>query len=111
MENDYINYFAETNFRNKHKRFGIKLDDRRKHIYIIGKTGMGKTTLLGNLALQDIRKGYGLAFIDPHGEQAEELLDCVPKERIKDVVYLNPADIDCLLALILWKLKILMPGT
>ncbi len=94
MENDYINYFAETNFRNRHKKFGIRLEDRRKHVYIIGKTGMGKTTLLGNLAFQDIQNGYGLAFIDPHGEQAEELLDCVPKERIKDVIYLNPADID-----------------
>ena len=93
-EKNYINYFAETNFRNRREKFGIKLDDRRKHTYIIGKTGMGKTTLMGNLALQDIRNGYGLAFIDPHGEQAEELLNCVPKERIKDVVYFNPADID-----------------
>ncbi|MBU1046064.1 type IV secretory system conjugative DNA transfer family protein [Patescibacteria group bacterium] len=94
MEDEYINFLGITNFRNTDKRFGIKLDDRRKHIYIIGKTGMGKTTLLANMAAQDIRQGYGLAFIDPHGEQAEELLDYVPKERIKDVVYLNPADID-----------------
>ncbi|MBU3964277.1 type IV secretion system DNA-binding domain-containing protein [Patescibacteria group bacterium] len=94
MDNEYINFLGITNFRNTDKRFGIKLDDRRKHIYIIGKTGMGKTTLLANMAAQDIRQGYGLAFIDPHGEQAEELLDYVPKERMKDVIYLNPADID-----------------
>jgi len=94
MEDEYINFLGITNFRNTDKKFGIRLDDRRKHIYIIGKTGMGKTTLLANMAAQDIRQGYGLAFVDPHGEQAEELLDYVPKERIKDVVYLNPADID-----------------
>jgi len=94
MEKDFINYIGRTNFRNIRKEFGIKPDDRRKHIYIIGKTGMGKTTLLANMAAQDIKAGYGLAFIDPHGEQAEDLLDYVPKERIKDVVYFNPADID-----------------
>ncbi len=94
MEDTYVNFLGITNFRNTDKKFGIKIDDRRKHVYIIGKTGMGKTTLLANMAAQDIRQGYGLAFVDPHGEQAEELLDYVPKERIKDVIYLNPADID-----------------
>lgn len=89
---EYINYFAETNFRNMRKKFGIRLDDRRKHIYIIGKTGMGKTTLLANLAIQDIQNGYGLAFIDPHGEQAEELLEYIPKERADDIIYFNPSD-------------------
>jgi hypothetical protein len=93
-EEDYINYFAETNFRNARKKFGIRLDDRRKHVYIIGKTGMGKTTLLANLAIQDIKNGYGLAFVDPHGEQAEELLEHIPKERAGDVIYFNPSDID-----------------
>jgi len=93
MDEDNITFLGETNFRNIRKKFGIKLDDRRKHIYVIGKTGMGKTTLLANMAAQDIHDGFGLAFIDPHGEQAEELLDYVPKERIKDVVYFNPADI------------------
>ena len=93
-EKGYINYFAETNFRNTRKKFGIKIDDRRKHVYIIGKTGMGKTTMLANLAIQDIQNGYGLAFIDPHGEQAEELLEYVPKERVNDVIYFNPSDID-----------------
>src|SRR3990167_7886035 len=83
-------YFGQTNFRNQLKRFGIKKIDRRKHMYIIGKTGMGKTTLLENMAMQDIQSGEGLAFIDPHGETAYKLLDFVPKERMKDVIYFDP---------------------
>jgi len=63
-------------------------------MYIIGKTGMGKTTLLENMAMQDIQSGEGLAFIDPHGETAYKLLDFVPKERMKDVIYFDPADTD-----------------
>jgi len=93
MLEDNITFLGRTNFRNTQKKFGIKLDDRRKHVYIIGKTGMGKTTLLANMAAQDIQDGFGMAFIDPHGEQAEDLLDYVPRERVKDVVYLNPSDI------------------
>jgi hypothetical protein len=93
METPYVNYFATTDFRNNQRKFGIKLDDRRKHMYIIGKTGMGKTTLEANMAAQDIKNGYGLAFIDPHGEIAEDLLNYVPKERIEDVIYFNPGDL------------------
>ncbi len=89
-----INYFGVTTFRNQRKKFGIKLDDRRRHIYIVGKTGMGKTELLKNMAIQDIQQGRGVGFVDPHGEAAEELLDFVPKERIDDVVYFNPADLN-----------------
>ena len=89
-----INFFATTTFRNQKKKFGIKIDDRRRHFYIVGKTGTGKTTLLKNMAVQDIRDGRGVCFIDPHGEQAEELLDFIPEERIKDVIYFNPADIE-----------------
>ena len=89
-----INFFGETTFRNERRKFGIKLDDRRKHVYVIGKTGMGKTQLLKNLAIQDIVNGHGLGFVDPHGEAASDLLDFVPKERLKDVVYFNPADLD-----------------
>jgi len=87
-----ITYFATTNFRNQELKFGIKKTDRRKHMYIVGKTGMGKTTLLENLAMQDIQNGEGLAFIDPHGETAYKLLDFVPQNRINDVIYLDPAD-------------------
>ncbi|HDJ30401.1 MAG TPA: hypothetical protein ENF31_00310 [bacterium] len=89
-----INFFAETTFRNIRKKFGIKADDRRRHMYIVGKTGMGKTAMMENMAIQDIRNGKGLAFVDPHGEAAERLLDFVPSSRINDVVYFNPADID-----------------
>ena len=63
-------------------------------MYIIGKTGMGKSELLKTLAIQDIQQGMGLAFVDPHGDPVEDLLDYIPEERIKDVVYLNPADSD-----------------
>ena len=89
-----INFFAETTFRNQRKKFGIKLDDRRRHFYVVGKTGMGKTELLKNMAIQDIREGKGVGFVDPHGETAEELLDFIPKERISDVLYFNPADLN-----------------
>ena len=93
MDNDQkTTYFGLTNFRNQERKFGIKKADRRKHMYIIGKTGMGKATLLENLAMQDIQSGEGLAFIDPHGETAYKLLDFVPHERINDVVYVDPAD-------------------
>ena len=89
-----VNFFGETNFRNIRKKFGIKPDDRRRHVYAVGKTGMGKTAMLENMAVQDIKEGRGLAFVDPHGEAAENLLDFVPKNRVKDVVYFNPADLD-----------------
>ena len=92
--NNEINFFAETTFRNLRKKFGIKLDDRRRHIYLIGKTGMGKTVMMENMAIQDIQQGRGIAFVDPHGEAAERLLDFVPSSRVNDVVYFNPADLE-----------------
>jgi len=93
-EENKITYFAETDARNKRVPFGIKAKDRTKHVYVIGKTGMGKSTLLENMAIQDIQNGNGIAFIDPHGGTAEKLLDYVPEHRIKDVVYLAPFDIE-----------------
>jgi len=89
-----ITFLGVTTFRGKFKKFGIKLEDRRRHIYILGKTGMGKTSLLLNMAVQDILAGRGVGFIDPHGEAAEELLHFIPSWRINDVVYFNPADIE-----------------
>ena len=86
--------FGETNFRNRKVTFGIKIDDRRRHMYVIGKTGMGKSELLKTIAIQDIQTGRGLAFVDPHGDPVEDLLDYIPEERIKDVIYFNPADAD-----------------
>ncbi|MBX4211039.1 type IV secretion system DNA-binding domain-containing protein, partial [Candidatus Parcubacteria bacterium] len=87
-----ITYFAETDSRNKRTPFGIKAKDRPKHMYVIGKTGMGKSTLLENMAIQDIQNGEGMAFVDPHGKTADLLLEYVPEERIKDVIYFAPFD-------------------
>lgn len=89
---EQITSIGLTTFRNARRRFGIKRDDRRRHFYAVGKTGMGKTELLKSLAVQDIRRGNGIGFLDPHGEAVDELLDFVPKERMRDVVYFNPAD-------------------
>ena len=89
-----ITYFGVTTFRNLRKRFGIKTDDRRRHVYVVGKTGMGKTEMLVNMAIQDIQAGRGVGFIDPHGEAAERLLDFIPSNRVNDVIYFNPADLD-----------------
>lgn len=94
MDEDRITYFAETDSRNRRVPFGIKASDRSRHMYVIGKTGMGKSTLLENMAIQDIKNGEGMAFIDPHGKTAELLLDYIPQERIKDVLYFAPFDLD-----------------
>ncbi len=93
-EDDEITLFAKTNFRNREVAFGIRKDDRRRHMYIIGKTGMGKTTLIENMVIQDILAGNGVAFVDPHGDSVEKVLDYIPSNRVNDVVYLNPADSD-----------------
>lgn len=87
-----ITYFGLTDFRNERKRFGIKNKDRARHVYVIGKTGMGKSTLLENMAVQDIQSGEGMCFIDPHGSAIETLLDYIPEDRINDVVYFAPFD-------------------
>jgi len=89
-----IVYLGTTTYRNREVKFGIKLEDRRRHFYIIGKTGMGKTTLLENMAVQDIEAGRGIGIIDPHGEFAQKILKYIPKERIDDVIYFDPSDID-----------------
>ncbi len=91
---EHITYFAETDFRNERKRFGIKSRDRTRHMYVIGKSGVGKSTLLENMAIQDIQQGEGIAVLDPHGSFAEKVLDYVPEHRIKDVIYFAPFDTD-----------------
>lgn len=83
---------GETTFRNIYKRFGIKLDDRRRHIYIIGKSGVGKSVLMENMALDDIWENRGVIVVDPHGEFAEKVLSCIPDSRINDVIVFDPAD-------------------
>lgn len=93
-DDNKVTYFAETDARNKRIPFGIKRRDRSRHMYVVGKTGMGKSTLLENMAIQDIRNGEGMAFIDPHGKTAELLLDYIPEERMKDVLYFAPFDME-----------------
>jgi len=73
---------------------GLTLEERRRHMYIIGATGMGKTTLLMQMIYQDIQNGKGLAVMDPHGDLATKLLGVIPKHRLKDVIYFNPYDLE-----------------
>src|SRR5213083_1042549 len=87
-----ITALAVTNFRNDRRRFGIKRADRRAHMYIIGKTGTGKSTLIANLACQDILHGEGFALLDPHGDLVEQVLRAVPPERQADLIYFNVPD-------------------
>jgi hypothetical protein len=89
-----ITFFAKTDARGAFIPFGIKAKDRQRHMYVIGKTGMGKSTLLENMAAQDIMNGEGMAFIDPHGSAAETLLEYIPEHRVNDVVYFAPFDIE-----------------
>jgi hypothetical protein len=89
---EYIAPIGITNFRNKHQPFGIKENDRMGHMYVIGKTGTGKSTLLLNMAISDIEHGKGCGIIDPHGDLSEKLLEYIPVNRVKDVIYFNPAD-------------------
>lgn len=98
-DGERITYMGSIDYRNKMVRFGIKAKDRNKHTYIIGKSGMGKSTLLENMAIQDLQNGEGLAFIDPHGSAAEKLLDFVPEHRKKDVIYFAPFDTEYPVAL------------
>ena len=81
-----------TNFRNTNQRFGIKDHDRLQHIYVIGKSGTGKSTLLENMALSDIRRGNGLCVIDPHGDIAEDILKHIPEGRKQDLIYFNATE-------------------
>ncbi len=97
-EDNPITPFAITDYRDIRRRFGIKQKNRRGHMYVVGMTGTGKSTLLLNMATHDMEAGYGLALIDPHGDLADELLDSVPSSRINDVIYLNPSDLEYPLA-------------
>lgn len=89
-----ITFFAKTDARGQNVSFGIKAKDRQRHMYVVGKTGMGKSTLLENMAVQDIQNGEGMAFIDPHGSAAETLLEYIPEHRVNDVVYFAPFDLE-----------------
>jgi hypothetical protein len=97
--------FGYNDFRGVKKEIRLSPEDRRRHTYILGQTGTGKSTMLENLAVQDMIAGNGFAFIDPHGDSAEKLLAMVPKERAEDVIYFNPADLEYPLGLNLFEFK------
>lgn len=92
VEDGFLLGFNEFRGIKKPIRLGMK--DRRRHIYMIGQTGVGKTGFLQNLAYQDMMDGRGFAFIDPHGDVVEELMGMVPKERVEDVIYFSPGDME-----------------
>ncbi|MCK9369015.1 type IV secretion system DNA-binding domain-containing protein [Candidatus Dojkabacteria bacterium] len=87
-----VNVFAQTDYRGAKIEFGIKKEDRRRHMYFLGKTGVGKSTVFKNMFISDVLSGAGCCFIDPHGETVEEILEFIPESRKNDVVYFNPAD-------------------
>src|ERR1700757_3454084 len=89
---DKPSFFARTNFRNKGILVGIKQADRLSHMYVIGKTGTGKSTLLETLALQDIMNGRGMMLIHRHGDLAERVAKARPAHRRQDVIYFNVPD-------------------
>jgi len=89
---DGVTAFAQTDYRGSRVEFGIKREDRRKHFYILGKTGVGKSTVFKNMFISDILRGEGACIVDPHGELVEELLDHIPPDRVEDVIYFNPTD-------------------
>ena len=94
MEQNDITPIGITNYRNTNHRFGIKDKDRLQHIYVIGKSGTGKSTLLENMAISDIDRGNGLCLIDPHGDIATDILNYIPKGRIQDLIYFNATDLE-----------------
>jgi energy-coupling factor transporter ATP-binding protein EcfA2 len=87
-----VSFIAETNYRNGKKVFGLPRIDRRRHVYVVGKTGSGKSKLLELMLISDIQNNEGCCLLDPHGDLSAEVLKHVPKERIKDVVYIDPTD-------------------
>ncbi|PIQ77737.1 hypothetical protein COV82_03025 [Candidatus Peregrinibacteria bacterium CG11_big_fil_rev_8_21_14_0_20_46_8] len=91
---DSVSSFGVTNFHNENITFGLKRADRRRHVYVVGKSGTGKSKMLELLISEDIRYGHGVGVLDPHGDLVDNVLNYVPKERMQDVVYFNPADYD-----------------
>jgi hypothetical protein len=81
-------------YRGEEKIIHLRADDRRRHVYIIGKTGVGKSVLISNLVIQDIQNGDGVCLIDPNGDLVENVLSNIPKSRAEDVIYFNPANMD-----------------
>jgi CxxC-x17-CxxC domain-containing protein len=92
--NKELTYIGITTYRDKNQLFGIKRKDRRQHVYILGKSGTGKSVLMFNMIIQNIQNGEGVCVVDPHGELVEGVLSAIPPHRMKDVIYFNPADTD-----------------
>ena len=92
--NKDVTYLGLSTFRDRNILFGIKRKDRRQHVYILGKSGTGKSVLMFNMIIQNIQNGEGVCMVDPHGENVEAVLSAIPPHRIKDVIYFNPADAD-----------------
>jgi hypothetical protein len=92
IRSEQVSYFGRTNFRNSGQLFGIKQADRLMHVYIIGQTGVGKSTLIETLAAQDLLAGRGFALVDPHGDLVESLCANIPEERRDKITYLDAAD-------------------
>lgn len=88
------NIFAITDYRGERLQFGLKRSDRARHFYLLGKTGVGKSTVFKNMIISDILAGDGVCYIDPHGQDVDDILDYIPEHRIKDVVYFNPSDVN-----------------
>lgn len=91
-QKDNVNLFAKTEFKNQQRIFGIWEQDLRRHMYVIGKSGTGKTTLLANMIINDLKHDKGLAVVDPHGDLIETILHYIPKRRINDVILIDPTD-------------------
>ncbi|MBP9711811.1 MAG: type IV secretion system DNA-binding domain-containing protein [Candidatus Pacebacteria bacterium] len=89
-----LTYLGITTYRDKNQLFGIKRKDRRQHVYVLGKSGTGKSVLMFNMIIQNINNGEGVCVVDPHGELVEGVLSAIPPHRLKDVIYFNPADTD-----------------
>src|SRR5436853_1297376 len=92
MASDGVTHFARADFRGDDRQFGIKSEDRFSHVYIIGKTGTGKSTLVETMTLQDLELGNGFALVDPHGELVERIASRIPTSRQTDTIYFNPSD-------------------
>jgi len=92
--NKELTYLGITTYRDKNQLFGIKRKDRRQHVYLLGKSGTGKSVLMFNMIIQNIQNGEGVCMVDPHGENVEAILSAIPPHRMKDVIYFNPADAD-----------------
>ncbi len=89
-----ITVIGETDYRDERMSFGIKRPDRRRHMYVLGKTGVGKSSTFKNMLVSDILRGDGVCYIDPHGQDIDEVLSYIPQQRINDVVYFDPSDVE-----------------